>query len=84
MKHKIITSIVLLLCATAPALSASDAPTGKPNKVEEVIVIIKTHFDIGYTHRVKDIVHHYRTAMIDRAMDIMDQSNNIPPEQRFA
>jgi len=54
------------------------------SKVDEVIVVIKTHFDIGYTHRVKEIVHHYRTEMIDRAMDIMDQSKNLPPEQRFA
>ncbi len=39
----------------------------KPNTpVKEVIVIIKTHFDIGYTHRVKEIVHHYRTEMIDQ------------------
>jgi hypothetical protein len=53
-------------------------------RVKEVIVIIKTHFDIGYTHRVKEIVHHYRTDMIDRAMDIMDQSKALPPEQQFA
>jgi hypothetical protein len=56
----------------------------QPSPVREVIVICKTHFDIGYTHRVKEIVHHYRTGMIDRAMDIMDQSQNLPPEQRFA
>jgi hypothetical protein len=56
----------------------------QPSPVREVIVIIKTHFDIGYTHRVKEIVHHYRTDMIDRAMDIMDQSKSLPPEQQFA
>jgi hypothetical protein len=60
----------------------------EPSKVcpdlKEIIVVIKTHFDIGYTHRVKEIVHHYRTGMIDKAMDIMDQSKNLPPEQQFA
>ena len=61
---------------------AATAP--KPSPVREVIVIIKTHFDIGYTHRVKEIVHHYRTDMIDQAMNIMDQSKNLPPEQQFA
>jgi len=50
---------------------AAAAP--KPSPVREVIVIIKTHFDIGYTHRVREIVHHYRTDMIDKAMDIMRQ-----------
>jgi alpha-mannosidase len=61
---------------------AAAAP--KPSPVREVIVIIKTHFDIGYTHRVREIVRHYRTDMIDRAMDIMDQSKRLPPEHQFA
>jgi hypothetical protein len=60
------------------------APSAQPSPVSEVIVIIKTHFDIGYTHRVKEIVHHYRTDMIDQAMNIMDESRNLPPEQQFA
>lgn len=60
------------------------SPSPNPSPVREVIVIIKTHFDIGYTHRVKEIVHHYRTEMIDRAMNIMDQSKALPPEQQFA
>jgi hypothetical protein len=60
------------------------SPPQTPLPVREVIVIIKTHFDIGYTHRVKEIVHHYRTEMIDRAMNIMDQSKTLPPEQQFA
>jgi hypothetical protein len=63
--------------------AAADENT-KPSPVRDVIVIIKTHFDIGYTHRVKEIVHHYRTDMIDKAMDIMDQSKALPPEQQFA
>lgn len=54
-----------------------------PN-LEEVIVVCKTHFDIGYTHRVKEFVHYIRTAMIDKAMDIMDQGRKLPPEQQFA
>jgi hypothetical protein len=52
--------------------------------VREVIVIIKTHFDIGFTHRAREVVRHYRTDMIDKAMNIMDQSTNLPPDQQFA
>jgi len=51
--------------------------------VEEIIVVCKTHFDIGYTHRVKDLMSYYRTTMIDRALDTMDGSKNLPPEQQF-
>lgn len=54
-----------------------------PN-LEEIIVVCKTHFDIGYTHPVNEIVHYYRTSMIEKAMDIMDQGNKLPQEQQFA
>ena len=54
-----------------------------PN-VKEIIVIFKTHFDIGYTHRVKDIVHYYRTDMIDKALDIMDSTKDLPVGQQFS
>lgn len=70
--------------AAEPVAFAAQAARPGPHPVREVIVIIKTHFDIGYTHRVNEIVHHYRTTMIDKAMDIMDQSKSLPPEQQFA
>lgn len=54
-----------------------------PN-VKEIIVIFKTHFDIGYTHRVKDIVQFYRTDMIDKALEIMDRTKDLPKEQQFS
>ena len=76
MKHKFITSIVLLLCAAAPAVSASDAPTGKPSKVEEVIVVFKTHFDIGYTDMGSNVVQTYRTTMIDQALAVVDEATS--------
>lgn len=53
-------------------------------KVKEVIVVFKTHFDIGYTHRVKDVVHYYRTEMIDKALDIMDKTKDLPKDQQFS
>ncbi len=76
-----VAAFVVSVAAGEPPPATSST---KASPVREVIVIIKTHFDIGYTHRVKEIVRHYRTEMIDRAMDIMDQSWNLPPEQRFA
>lgn len=63
--------------------SQSDGTTINSN-VKEIIVICKTHFDLGYTHRVKDLLPYYRTTMIDKALDVMDQTNALPPEQRFA
>ena len=78
----------VVVTLTTPRWSKSAERTIEPAKVcpdlKEIIVVIKTHFDIGYTHRVGEIVHHYRTGMIDKAMDIMDQSKILPPEQQFA
>jgi alpha-mannosidase len=54
-----------------------------PN-VKEIIVICKTHFDIGYTHRVKDLLTYYRTSMIDKALDIMEKTKALPVEQQFS
>ena len=57
-------------------------PTPGATNVQEIIVVCKTHFDIGYTHRVNDLLDYYRTTMIDRALDVMDDSKELPPEQQ--
>ncbi|MGN1264225.1 MAG: hypothetical protein ACI4UL_00230 [Muribaculaceae bacterium] len=75
--------LALIALATTMALGAS-AQTNQQSPVEEIIVITKTHFDIGYTHRVSEIVHHYQTDMIDRALDAMDESASLPTEQQYA
>ena len=70
--------------SAATLAKAGDAVTGADySHVKEVIVICKTHFDIGYTHRVKDLMPYYRTTMIDRALGVMDASKDLPPEQQF-
>ena len=55
----------------------------KPSQVEEIIVVCKTHFDIGYTHRVDELISYYRTSMIDKALAIMEDSEELPPQQQF-
>lgn len=51
--------------------------------VEQVIVVFKTHFDIGYTDMASNVVQRYRTTMIDQALEVVDASRNLPPEQQF-
>lgn len=68
---------------------ASLAVSTRPHKnrkwpnLEEVVVCWKSHCDIGYTHPVPDVLHGYRTGMMDRALALMEQSEALPPEQRF-
>ena len=48
---------------TAGAQPASPWPN-----LEEVIVVSKTHFDIGYTDLASRVVDRYRTSMADQAL----------------
>ena len=52
-------------------------------QLQEVIVVFKTHFDIGYTDMARDVVAKYRTTMIDKALDVCTATQNLPPDQQF-
>lgn len=43
-----------------------------------------SHLDVGYTHRVKDVVQYYRTEMIDKALDVMEKTGDLPKGQQFS
>ncbi len=73
---------LLLAGLLASALAASDGAT-QPVRLRRVIVAYKTHFDIGYTDLVRNVLARYRTSMIDGALDLVDQSRALPPAQRF-
>ena len=67
-----------------PAITlASAAYAAEPSSVREIIVVFKTHFDIGYTDLAHNVVQRYRTSMIDDALEVVDQNRNLPPEQQF-
>ena len=57
---------------------------GKAAGVEQIVVVFKTHFDIGYTDMASNVVARYRTTMIDKALEVVDQNRDLPPAQQFA
>ncbi len=69
-------ALALLLLLAAPRV---DAAAG----VDQVVVVFKTHFDIGYTDMAQSVVERYRTSMIDQALEIADRNRVRPPERRF-
>ena len=76
----------LLSLASAAVVAFAIAPVaagGPSAKVEQVVVVFKTHFDIGYTDLARNVVKRYRTSMIDKALDVCEDARNMPPEQRF-
>ncbi len=72
--------IMALLATTGPRLVAQ---TTAPAPVKEVVVVFKTHFDIGYTDLVPRVLENYRTTMIDKALAVCDQTRDLPAEERF-
>jgi len=75
---KSIFSVVLLAVLTSAGYTEETAP-----KLKEVVVVFKTHYDIGYTDLASKVIDYYRTRMIDKALDVCDKSQGLPPEQRF-
>ena len=70
----IIAAIVLAtnLFAQNANQPAGNLKTGEAKKpqVEEIVVVFKSHFDIGFTHLASEVVQRYRTIMIDNALKV--------------
>jgi alpha-mannosidase len=73
---------VILGCALSDMPASAGEETAK-HKVEEVVVVFKTHFDIGFTDLASNVVKRYRTDMIDGALRVIDQNRNLPPDRQF-
>jgi hypothetical protein len=80
-----IRAIVPVLAWSIACVSVGTPQAKKeiPPGLEQVIVVFKTHLDIGYTDLAENVVRRYRTEMIDHALSIIDQSRSLPPEQQF-
>ena len=57
-------------------------PIKKPG-VENVIIVYKTHFDIGYSETVQQVLHDYRTSMADRVLEAIDKNSSQPKDKQF-
>jgi alpha-mannosidase len=85
----LLAAIVIVAGAALPAARPAAAlPSSDPSRatipaLDEIIIVFKTHFDIGYTDMAKAVVDRYRTTMIDQALDIVDLNRALPPERRF-
>ncbi|MCX7009649.1 MAG: polysaccharide lyase family protein [Kiritimatiellaeota bacterium] len=73
----------LKLAPVADAAALVGQARKKSGIVEQIIVVFKTHFDIGYTDMASNIVTKYRTMMIDQALAVVDQNRDLPAAQQF-
>lgn len=51
--------------------------------LSDVVIVYKTHFDLGYTARANDVIHEYRTEMADRLLDAIERNKNQPKDKQF-
>jgi len=82
----VVVSVGRLVCLMAvAAMTAHSARVGAavPPQLEAVVVVFKTHFDIGYTDMASNVVQRYRTTMIDQALEVVDQNRALPPDRQF-
>ena len=74
---------VIALLASGFSLRSQSSAQASTSRVEQVVVVFKTHFDIGYTDMASNVVRRYQTTMIDDALKVVDQNRGLPPEQQF-
>ena len=68
---------------TAEADVKNIAKNPKWPKLEEVVLVWKTHNDIGYTHPVPEVLDYYRNGMMDGALKLIEDTINTPKSERF-
>jgi hypothetical protein len=75
--------IMIAMLLSVNCTSVSEGSTTDVIKVDQVWVVFKTHFDLGYTDLAENVFTKYRVNMMDGALKVIDQNRNEPPEKRF-
>lgn len=66
------------------AIGGLEAGAADRPSLKQVVIVFKTHFDLGYTDFASNVVSRYRTTMIDEALSVVEKNRQLPPEQQFA
>jgi hypothetical protein len=62
---------------------AGEAIVAVPVKVTDVWVVIKSHFDLGFTNQAENVFQRYRVEMMDKALGVIDRNRAQPVDKRF-
>ncbi len=55
----------------------------RPAQPMTVYATFKTHLDIGYTHRIEEVIRLYQTQFMQRLLENLDATADRPPGRRF-
>lgn len=73
------TATLFLIVAIALGIPAAGALPASYSNITKIVVVFKTHFDIGFTEPADKVIASYRTTMIDNALDVMAQAPGGQP-----
>ena len=79
MKQKVLCFLCWLFFTSSSSFAQQQVDTS----VKEIIIVFKTHFDIGYTDYAEAVVQQYSTSMMKNAFDIIDRNKGRAPEKQF-
>ena len=82
-RFMVISSRPLLASALVPTLASLTCVAAQTIHLSQIVVVFKTHFDIGYTDMATNVVQRYRTTMMDKALEVVEQNRDLPSQQQF-
>ena len=53
------------------------------SSVEDIVIVFKMHFDIGYTDWAESVLQKYSTTMMDRTLESLEQTARLPKADQF-
>ena len=87
MKRQFILSVwifILSLSSLNAQIAAIDVDKGTEKvEVEDIIIVFKMHFDIGYTDWSESILQKYTTSMMDETLRSVEETGKLPKEDQF-
>jgi len=77
--------LLLIVLSASSAIAQERKENNQPNsKVTDIWVVFKTHFDLGFTDLPENVFKRYREEMMDNALKVIENSETLPKEKRFA
>lgn len=75
--------VLSVLLLVGQQLSFAQKKSSDYPDLKEVVIVYKTHFDIGYSDMARNVVHKYRTEMLDHTLDNIEKNRKRPKNQQF-
>ena len=83
MTHPALSPTLVCLAALLGLPLSLGAADQQP-AIDEVVVVFKCHYDIGFTDSVAKVMEAYRTTIMDKALNVADTMNKPGEPRQFA